>query len=111
DEAEFTQNLFFTLRSARERASPARFARQKGEAEALQLGSVRYASAYGPEPGHDRETISQRYFDFGCRPSMCWPMSSKFDACACTCCDTECMSRKRRSNGLSANMAVAPAAW
>jgi len=37
DEAEFAQNVFLTLRSARHRASPARFARQKGEAGAPQL--------------------------------------------------------------------------
>ena len=58
DEAECTQNLFLTLRSARQRASPARFARQKGEAEALPPGSLRHASAYGLRHGDDEEKAS-----------------------------------------------------
>ena len=44
------------------------------------------------------------------RPRKCRPITSKIANCACACCDTACISRKRRSNGLFSKIAVAPAA-
>src|SRR5262245_34215210 len=43
-------------------------------------------------------------------PRKCRPITSKIANCAWACCDTACMSRKRRSNGLLSKTAVAPAA-
>ena len=57
-----------------------------------------------------RAAAAQISREFGGKPKKYRPMASKMENCDCACCDTACMSRNRRSNGLLSKIAVAPEA-